>query len=399
MNPNRRSKATLTYLKKHGLPSTFPLTPHHGSGQWRAKIKGRDYYFGALHDPEYARQLYLKELPYLESGEPVPGTEPEPAGVEESDDPAAYEIVDQWLAYQGARHRAGDIGAKTLNDYRQAAGIFKKHTPADHRVSDLRPLFWQALRLKIKEGTKSPTVISRRVTVIRMIWRWAYESEVIESSVRFGPDFKNEPAKNLRMKRHKAGKRTISSEQLRGMLDSATQPMRAMLLLGINCAMTQGEISDLNWTDVDLGKRVIDTVRSKTAVKRVATLWPETVVALKEIPRRDKAVFLTRSGLRYVRQEARDDGVYLNRDNISREFSKIAKRADVKLPKGVGFGKLRHTFRTVAGACGDVDAVRRVMGHSLGRDLVEETYTTNVSTKRIKAATDEVRRWLFDQPA
>jgi len=67
-----------------------------------------------------------------------------------------------------------------------------------------------------------------------MAFKWAYDSELIDKPIRFGPGFKRPSRKTLRIERAKKGKRLFEAEQIRAMIDAAGIPLRAMILLGIN---------------------------------------------------------------------------------------------------------------------------------------------------------------------
>lgn len=388
VDPKRRSPATLDYLKKRKLPDDFPLTPHKGSNQWRTKINGKTVNFGKLDDPKAALELYKRELHARINDLPIPG----------ENDITLGEVVKLWQEYQLDRRDNGKIANRTYEDYSHVIGLMTDHFGKQAAVSSLRPRAWEGFHSKLSASTTSPTVLTRNVTVSKMVFRWAFDSDLLPDQVRFGPAFKVAAKKEVRRKRLQSKKRTLDAEDIRTMIDAAPQPMRSMILLGINCGMTQAEVSALEWEDIDLDEAVIDTIRRKTEIERVATLWPETVEALREISKGDDAgrVFSTRHGNPYVYNKLNDDGVLIRRDNIATEFKKQAKRAGVKLSDRIGFGKLRHTFRTVADNVRDANAIRRVMGHEIGRDSVERTYTDTIELDRIRAVTDYVRGWLFD---
>ena len=53
------------------------------------------------------------------------------------------------------------------------------------------------------------------------------------------------------------------------MIDSAGVPLKAMLLLGINCGMGQSDIANLPKSHVDLERGWLDSPRRKTGVDDV----------------------------------------------------------------------------------------------------------------------------------
>ncbi len=56
---------------------------------------------------------------------------------------------------------------------------------------------------------------------------------------------------------------------------------------------------------------------------------------------------------------------------------------------GVGFYTLRHTFRTLADSCTDLNAIMRIMGHTFPG--MAATYVSSLSDDRLKVVSDHVR--------
>jgi integrase len=76
-------------------------------------------------------------------------------------------------------------------------------------------------------------------------------------------------------------------------VEAGDDTFAAMLLTSINAAMYGGEVSALKWDEIDLSTGELVTRRPKTSVSRVACLWPETLKAIKAIPRRGDYIFNT----------------------------------------------------------------------------------------------------------
>ena len=74
-------------------------------------------------------------------------------------------------------------------------------------------------------------------------------------------------------------------------------------------------------------------------------------------------------------------------------FGILKRRIGIDLDNA-GFGKLRHTFRTVADGVADANAIRRVMGHRVGKGA-ETGYIMEISDERLQAVVDRVHTWLF----
>ncbi len=170
-------------------------------------------------------------------------------------------------------------------------------------------------------------------------------------------------------------------------MDKASVPLKAMILLGLNCGFGNADVAGLPSTVLDLKAGWVDYPRPKTGVPRRCPLWPETVVAVQEaLAKRpnshDKAhdtlVFLTKFGRPWRCCEWKADAEpgesgengangengnpKLKQDDaVSKEFVKLRKALGLHRA-GLGFYCLRHTFETIGGDTGDQVAVDAIMG-------------------------------------
>jgi len=69
-----------------------------------------------------------------------------------------------------------------------------------------------------------------------MVFNFAYDNELIAKPVRFGQNFKRPGKKSMRVDRGKKqrehGRKMFEAAELRQLVISATQPVKAMILLG-----------------------------------------------------------------------------------------------------------------------------------------------------------------------
>src|SRR5262249_11232054 len=158
----------------------------------------------------------------------------------------------------------------------------------------------------------------------------------------------------------------LEAEQLRALIGAARQPLKAMILLGINAAFGNMDCAALPLSAVNLDTGWLDYPRPKTGISRRCPLWPETAEAIREVlaarpSPKDKAdaerVFLRESGLRWVREEG------ARKDDVAKAFGQLLKRLKMHRAR-VGFYTLRHVFRTVADAARDPVAADLIMGHT-----------------------------------
>jgi integrase len=397
--------------KKPAKPNpSFPLTPHN-NGQWCKKIRGKIYFFGVWEDPQAALENYLRVAADLHAGR-------EPSAVNlHPGSPTVKDACNCYLNYQFQKVQAGEIRPKSFEDCRRIAGSLAKSLGATRPVSGLTPTDFQRFRLRIsqrglngKSKGLGPHAQSRTITIVRSIFKHAYDSDLIDRPVKFGSGFERPSAVLKRRARRAAemenGKKMFEPAEIRSMIQAADIPLRAMILLGINGGLGNTDCASLPVKAIDFGRAVIEFDRPKTGVERVVPLWPETLEALRyclsKRPKSasdeaDRLVFLTMFGQPWVRDNihrSADDGIekVVAVDAISHEFTRLLRRLDIKR-KGVGFYALRHTFRTWADEVRDQHAIHRIMGHTIPG--MSGIYVEEISLDRLRAVVNHVRSKLL----
>src|SRR5262249_54713286 len=101
-------------------------------------------------------------------------------------------------------------------------------------VGDLDPDDFAALRDRMARKW-GPQRLSKTIQFVRCAFKYAFEAGLIDRPVRFGPGFKRPSKKTLRIHRAQQGRKLFTAEEVRRLLGAAGMPLRAMLLLGINC--------------------------------------------------------------------------------------------------------------------------------------------------------------------
>lgn len=141
------------------------------------------------------------------------------------------------------------------------------------------------------------------------------------------------------------------------LLGKADDLGRAALLLSLNAALYVSECLAVDWDEIDLDAGTYLTSRNKTGVIRCATLWDETVEALKRLPRTPGAVFKSMRGDRYHENSYRKVFAQLRKDagvSSSVEFNQIRDGAYTAC---VVTGVPLHLCQILAGhrAAGQID--------------------------------------------
>jgi integrase len=171
--------------------------------------------------------------------------------------------------------------------------------------------------------------------------------------------------------------RPIDPADFRALLDKSDPQMKAILLLALNCCMYAAEVAVLNWSDIDLNKGTLVTQRSKTGIVRIATLWPETIEALKTLTQNGEAIFRTEAGTQ---------ADYLCIYRLFKIVRGAAEREKIQ------FSQIRDSSYTAAVESGtDINTCRLLGGHATG---ISDAYIRR-RPAMVQAACDGIRRHYF----
>jgi integrase len=342
------------------------------------------HYFGPWSDPDAALKKYLEQKDALHAGR-----KPRP----DSQGLTVKELANAYLNAKQALVDDGELSPLTFADYRRVANELVRHTGKARAVSDLDPEDFAGLRRKMARKW-GPHRLKKSIQYVCSIFKHGYDSDLMDRPMRFGPGFKRPSAKTMRIHRAKQGPKLFTPEEIRRLVDAAGQPLKAMILLGINCGFGNSDCGNLPITALDLASGWIDYPRPKTGIPRRCHLWQETVQALKESltarPKPKKAehaelVFITKYGKPWAKN-APDSPV-------TKETSKLLHELGINGRKRLGFYCLRHTFRTIADEAKDQPAADFIMGHEVPH--MSSVYRESIADERLKAVAAHVRNWLF----
>jgi integrase len=398
----RTNSKTSAVVVDHNRPRKprpdFPLTAHVASGQWCKKIKGKIYYFGVLADPEAALKLYVAEKDDLYAGR-------KPA--RRSDGLRLLELCAKFLRFKLSLVESGELSKRSWYDHQIGCKRLVTVWGENRLVEDLKPQDFEDLRRDFGR-TWGAVRIGNEINRTRMVFKYAFESGLIDRPIRFGPAFKRTPKRTLRKLRRESGPRMFEREELLEILGAASQPMKAMVMLGINCGFGNMDVAMLPMTALDLEAGWVDYPRPKTGVERRCPLWPETIAAVKEyLAVRPRAKYAEDLSLAFLSKQRRPwfrHGRFVEDDKKGTEVkgidNPVAKSFKVLLDKlGInsrrGFYSLRHGFETIAGDTGDQVAVNAVMGHA--DQSMAAVYRERVAPERLVKVSNHVRAWLFGE--
>lgn len=407
----------------------FPLFPH-ASGRWAKKVRQKLHFFGRwansvagemvpVDDTDAsagaAKIEFDRQWPYISKGLTPPA-------IDASDACTVRDLCNEFYNAKKQKLETGELSQYSFSEYIRTTDVIVAFFGKDRRVDDLRPADFEEFRKSLAKGCGVVTLKSK-INRARVVFKFASDRLLIERPVAYGGAFDRPSEKSLRHARNVAGPRLFERAELLAILDALngkpiaiegqdepvkvpkSATMKAMVLLGLNCAFGNTDVSSLPRSAVDLASGWIKFPRPKTGIQRKIPLWPETVEALTQAiaerpaakdPADDGLCFITSRGTRYVRlQPSGTEGKHVTINSLARRFESVLATLKLDTQKGRGFYTLRHVFETQAGESIDQVATDAIMGHV--DESMAAQYRERISDQRLKAVTEHVRKWLWPQ--
>lgn len=379
--------AKSTSAAARGKPSKprpdFPLFPHR-NGWWAKKVRGQLHYFGKVtDDPKGERALnqWLDEKDDLLAGRTPRGHRNASLTV--------TDLCDRFLIYKDELLQAGELAERTFAGYKIVTDLLVSKF-GHHVAAEMGPDDFQTLRATMAKKW-GPVRLGNQIQVVRSVFKFGFDTEVLDKQVRFGVFFKKPSAKVLRSVRTAKGKQMFKAEQIRKALEHASANMKAMALLAINGGLGNTDVACLPADLIDLDGGWLDYARRKTGVPRRIPLWPETVEAVKAVldarPEGQPLLFIGKRGVDYI---GKNKGY-----RVHAEFAAALRKAKIT---GRTFYDLRRTFQTIGEGANDLVAVQHIMGHAFAEGDMSARYRqAPPSDERLLAVTNHVRGWLYPE--
>jgi integrase len=376
----------------------FPLSPH-PSGAWQKKIRGKIHYFGRWARRENGRLVRVEGDGWKDALEEYKAVADDlHAGRTprvKTDGLTVADLCNRFLTANLHKLEADEIGLQMWADYRRITDLIVAVFSRTRLVEDLAADDFEALRAEMVKRW-GPVRLGNGVARVKAVFKYGVDSGLIDKAIRFGGEFRPPDKAVLRPHRAQSGERMLEADQLRRLIEAAGQPLKAMILLGVNCGFGNTDCATLPLAALDLDASWVNFPRPKTGIGRRSPLWPETVAAIREAlaarpepmdPADAGLTFLGPFGRRCVRDTEKS-----HTDLVTLQFRKLLKRVGLHRAQ-LGFYTLRHVFRTVADAARDSVAIDLIMGHadpSMGAQ-----YRERVEDDRLRAVAEHVRAWLF----
>lgn len=229
-------------------------------------------------------------------------------------------------------------------------------------ISRLNQYSVEKYKLKrVKDGVQKST-INRELACLRKMLNKAVDWEFLQRNPVSGVKLFSEKD-NLK-------ERVLSSEEEKRLMQSCADHIKSIIKVAIHSGMRRGEIFNLKWQDVDLEKRELNVINTKSGRSRWIPLnevLSKEFRRMKQISSQSEYVFInSNTGLPFV--------------DIKKAFKSACKRAKVQ---GLRFHDLRHTFASRLVANGvDLITVKDLLGHSSVRITERYTHSNNTQKKR-----------------
>lgn len=351
----------------------------HKSGRWAKRIRGKIHYFGrGSHEDALAE--YERKKADLHAGR-------QPR--EEEEGLTVYALSAKFLIAKKAQRDNGELSPRSFLAYGDICKRIVKAFGRGRLVSDLTPADFAKFRDSMAK-VWGPVRLKAEIIRTRTPFHWAYKSGLLDRPIVFGEEFKPPTKKVIRKHRAAKGPRMFEANEIRAMLAASGQPLKCMILLGINAGFSNSDCAALTLDGIDLAGGWLNFAREKTGIMRHIPLWPETVEALRDwlkgrpAPAKEEhaqLVFLTKRGDSWAGG--------LNDRPLAHEIGKVLKKLGIE----GSYYNLRHGCQTVGDERGDFLAVRHVMGHATSD--IADAYRERMSDERLRRVTDHIRQWLF----
>jgi hypothetical protein len=348
---------------------TTILTPN-PNGQWSKKHRGRVYYFGVWADPDAALKRWEREWPAIRAGAVAEVRNPDVLVT-------LKDVTDALLDAKLVLVERGDLARVTYRKYSLYVRRVLEVLGHARAISAIGPRDFEKLHAdSAKLGVYGR---SDYIVFVRHLFVWGHKARGCPVP-NFGPGFAGVPARDKREHRNTLGDTSIDAAQFWALVDASDNPqMTAALWLGLNGGYGNTDVGTIEASMIH--GDMIDCVRHKTRVKRRVPLWPETVAALRALPRRpdNPLLFQTATGLPWVRPGT---------DAIGKTFPALAASAGV----ACSFRDLRRTFATVARQANNVDASKIIMGQVI--EGVHDLYVQRFPVEQLRAVSAHVYGWV-----
>lgn len=303
----------------------------------------------------------------------------------------AGDFLDSWL-----KRKELEAGDKTHARYTSVAMQFKEYlgAKAGRDVSNITAADITKFRDSIAKRV-TPGTVNVSLKILRSAFAQARRDGLIDV---------NEAERVTLLKRKdRFERRPFTLEELKRILEAASDEWRGMILFGLYTGQRLGDIASLTWNNVDLQREELRLVTSKTGRRQIIPLAPPLLRYVESLPAGD-----TPAAPLFARTYATAQR-HQHAGNLSNEFYNIlvaAGLAQKKSHKPTGKGRsakreqnelsfhsLRHTATSLLKRAGVSESVAmEFVGHDSTSVSRQYTHIDTATLKQAAAKLPDVTR-------
>jgi len=209
--------------------------------------------------------VYLKQRDYLYAGET-----PREEGITVAD------VFEQFYAWKSSLTALGELKPVTLKDYDVTCTQLTRAL-GKHALISLRPQHFERYRTALAKTWTTPITLGVAIQRTRTIFKWAYDMELIDKPIQYGQGFNKPNRKTVRQhQQNSEARQPFTTVKLHKLFIGASSRMQTFMLLGLNCAFGNTDVSEFNHGHLKHGETVVDYPRPKTDISRTSVLWDVT---------------------------------------------------------------------------------------------------------------------------
>jgi integrase len=314
--------------------------------------------------------------------------------------PTIRQWLNDWLAA-----REGTAAPSTLRKYRQVVKDFLEHLErrADAKLEAIAPADFVSFRDFLLEGGRTPQTVNQ---LVRKVLAAPFTLAVKLGQIAANPLVAIAPLRTI------AGKKGVfTPEQVAQLVDAAEGDWKGVVLTGYYTGARLQDVTNLQWSSVDLDQRLITFNAQKTGTKILVTIHPDLEDHLRP---------LARNRCTRVQNPCSDTLLALNsaagpvfptvagqtgpgRNGLSMTFKRIMSAAGVEGGKArerggsagrslssLSFHSLRHSFNSALAKAGVAQELRqKLTGHASAQ--VNDNYTHH-EIETLRRAVDAIPR-------
>ena len=254
----------------------------------------------------------------------------------------ALAVMEAFAAYRSCLSRPNRAGGDTLDRYEAQFGEFAKWLAVNHpEVKELRHVTQEIAEEFLKALLKRATAntYNKRIVLFRAMWKH------LAKTARLTENPWMEITKQVVVNHTR---RDLKEEEMDHILASLTGEMKLLFFLGIYTGLRLGDCCLLNWSNIDIAKKMMFVTPRKTmkhgGFARIA-IHPRLAEMLEEIPAERRDGYLLPE---IANKYKRDPAAVSKRVQAVFEENGIQTQNEEKSQSGraqvdVGFHSLRHT--------------------------------------------------------